>query len=214
MVNGCIIELCTVYVVLGIVATGCVHIAGHGRTAVHLQDQVLMLLHFVAHQGKYGLLSDRFGLTRSCYHRCVDDLLDIIVNQALKKFISWPDVHRQKETADYFQSKFGFPGVVGSIDGTHITIARPPGQFFPADYFSVRKKIYTMLLQVCTSKNLDPPPPHTHTQLKIQFLRSSVFYCKILDPPHIHTQLKCYVRSVCAILLAADCVGGPHYLIN
>ncbi len=113
---------------------------------MYLQDQVLMLLHFVAHQGKYGLLSDRFGLTRSCYHRCVDDLLDIVVNQALKKFISWPDVHRQKETADYFQSKFGFPGVVGSIDSTHITIARPPGQFFPEDYFSVRKKIYTMLL--------------------------------------------------------------------
>ncbi len=123
MVNGCIIEFCTVHVVLGIIASGCVHIAGRGHRAVHLQDQVLMLLHFVAHQGKYGLLSDRFGLTRSCYHRCVDDLLDIVVNQALKKFISWPDVHRQKETVDYFQSEFGFPGVVRSIDGTHITIA-------------------------------------------------------------------------------------------
>ncbi len=89
---------------------------------MHLQDQVLMLLHFVAHQGKYGLLSNRFGLTRSCYHRCVD-LLDIVVHEALQKFISWPDAHRQKETSDYFDSKCGFPGVIGSIDGTHTTIA-------------------------------------------------------------------------------------------
>ncbi len=124
---------------------------------MHLQEQVLMLLHFVAHQGKYGLLSNRFGLTRSCYHRCVDDLLDIVVHNALHKFISWPDAHRQKETSDYFDSKFGFPGVIRSTDGTHITIAQPPGAFFPEDYFSVRKKIYTMLLQVCQRTKFWPP---------------------------------------------------------
>ncbi len=138
-------------------------IAGRGRSAVHLQDQVLMLLHFVVHRGKYGLLSDRFGLTRSCYHRCVDKLLDIVVHDALYKFISWPDAYRQKESADFFQAKCGFPGVIGSIDGTHIMMSRPPGEFFPEDYFSVRKKIYTMLLQVCSCqlseifKFTDPP---------------------------------------------------------
>ena len=127
---------------------------------MHLQDQVLMMLHFLAHQGKYGLLSDRFGLTRSCYHRCVDDLLNIVVQQ-LQKFISWPDAHRHKETADYFHNKFAFPGVIGSIDGTHITVARPPGEFFLEDYFSVRKKIYTMLLQVCHETKFWTPPEAT-----------------------------------------------------
>ena len=101
-------------------------LTGRGRNAVHLQDQILMLLHFVAHRGKYGLLSDRFGMTHSCYHRCVDELLDIVVHEALHKFICWPDSHRQKETADFFHAKSGFPGVIGSIDGTHIMMSHPP----------------------------------------------------------------------------------------
>ncbi len=154
-----------------------------------------MLLHFVAHQGKYGLLSNRFGLTRSCYHCCVEELLDIIVGQALQKFISWPDGHRQKETADYFKSKYGFPGVVGSIDGTHITMSRPPGKFFPEDYFSVRKKIYTMLLQVCHTrcqmyKNLDPPLPI------VSWLGVAYHIFKILDPPLLHAVVSHKVSNV------------------
>ncbi len=88
-----------------------------------MQDPVLMLLHFVAHQGKYRLLSDIFGIIHSYYHWCVEELLDIIVLEALHKFISWPDAHRQKETVDCFHAKFGFPGVIGSIDGTHVMIS-------------------------------------------------------------------------------------------
>ncbi len=107
-----------------------------------------MLLHFVAHQGKYGLLSEKFVITRSCYHGCVNDLLDICVQHLLPKYIQWPSVERQKETSDFFRDKFKFSGVIGAIDGTHIGIARPLGEFFTEDYFSIRKKIYTMLLQV------------------------------------------------------------------
>ncbi len=122
--------------------------AGRGHENLHLQEQVLMLLHFVAHRGKYGLLSEKFGVTRSCYHACVDEMLDILVEHLLFEFVRWPDEERQKETSDFFCEKYKFPGVIGAIDGTHITMTRPPGQYFPEDYFSMRKKIYTMLLQV------------------------------------------------------------------
>ncbi len=105
-----------------------------------------MLLHFVAHHGKYGLLSEKFGVTRTCYHGCVDGLIEICVEHLLSRFVMWPSAERQKECADYFRDRF--LGVIGAIDGTHITIAKPPGQFFPEDYFSVSKKIYMMLLQV------------------------------------------------------------------
>ncbi len=60
-----------------------VSLAGRGRPSVHLQEQVLMLLHFTAHQGKYGLLSEKFGITQSCYHGCVDSLMDICVESLL-----------------------------------------------------------------------------------------------------------------------------------
>lgn len=99
-----------------------------------------MLLHFVAHQGKYGLLSEKFGITRSCYHRCVESLMDICVESLLQQYVQWLGSEHQKECVDYFAEQYKFPGVVGAIDGTHITIAKPPGEFFPEDYFSVRKK--------------------------------------------------------------------------
>ncbi len=122
--------------------------AGRGRENVHLQGQMLMLLHFVAHRGKYGLCSEKFGVTRSCYHVCVNEMLDILVEHLLFKFVRWPNEECQKETADFFWEKYSFPGVIGTIDRTHITMTRPPGQYFPEDYFSMCKKIYTMLLQV------------------------------------------------------------------
>ncbi len=130
--------------------------AGRGRPQIPLQEQVLMLLHFVAHKGKYGLLADKFGITRSCYFSAVDELLDIVSSDMLRRHIYWPNPDRQKETADYFCQRYGFPGVVGAIDGTHVSISKPPGSQFSEDYFSVRKKLYTMLLQVCVCKNSGP----------------------------------------------------------
>ncbi len=127
---------------------GCVCLSGRGRPQVHLQDQILMLLHFVAHKGKYGLLSNKFGITRSCYFNCVEEMTLIVTGDLLRKHIYWPCSERQKEIADYYMQRFGFPGVIGSVDGTHITISKPPGEQFSEDYFSVRKKMYTMLLQV------------------------------------------------------------------
>ncbi len=117
------------------VVYGCV--AGRGQPQVHLQDQILMLLHFVAHKGKYGLLSDKFGITRSCYFNCVDEMTEIVSGDLLRKHIYWPCSDRQKEMSDYYLQKFGFPGVIGAVDGTHITISKPPGQQFAEDYFSV-----------------------------------------------------------------------------
>ncbi len=60
---------------------------------------------------------------------------------------------------DYYKQRYGFPGVISAMDGTHVMISKPPGMQFSKDYFSVWKKMYTMLLQVCSVllyKILDP----------------------------------------------------------
>ena len=144
-----------------------------------------MLLHFVAHRGKYGLLADKFGFTRSCYFSCVEEMLGIVTGNLLRKHIVWPTCERQKEMSDYYNQRFSFPGVIGAIDGMHITISKPPAGQFLEDYFSVRKKMYTMLLQVCRTKILDPPVP---SNVCVCVCGVSCFGCaeiKILDSPRV-----------------------------
>ncbi len=72
----------------------------------------------------------------------------IVAQDLLRSHIFWPKCDWQKEMCDYYHQRYGFPGVIGAIDGTHVTISKPPGVQFSEDYFSVRKKMYTMLLQV------------------------------------------------------------------
>ncbi len=43
----------------------------------------------------------------------------------LSDYVFLPDGLRQKAVSDGFQAKFGMPGIVGAIDGTHVRIQRP-----------------------------------------------------------------------------------------
>lgn len=40
-------------------------------------------------------------------------------------FIHWPTLEEAERTSRNIQRKYNFPGVIGAIDGTHITIASP-----------------------------------------------------------------------------------------
>jgi len=40
-------------------------------------------------------------------------------------FIHWPTSEEAEVTAKYIQNKYNFPGVIGAVNGTHITIAAP-----------------------------------------------------------------------------------------
>ena len=64
----------------------------------------------------------------------------IVAQDLLRSHIFWPKCDWQKEMCDYYHQRYGFPGVIGAIDGTHVTISKPPGVQFSEDYFSVRKK--------------------------------------------------------------------------
>ncbi len=102
-----------------------------------------------------------------------------------------------------------------------------PGAILPTRLLQCAEKdLHNVVAGVSQQKS--GPPMH----LKIHIFHSCVNLCKNLDPPHSleksHCSLLCWfvqksgppkskcccVRWVCAILLAADCFGGPHYLIN
>ena len=119
-----------------------------------LHKQLLMCLHFVAHEAKYFQGADKFGVSRSTMFERVFAVLSVLANDLLQVFVTWPSKREQKDVSEYYEDKYGFPGVVGAIDGTHIQIARPPDRFFPQDYFSNRTKCFTMNCQITAVNDL------------------------------------------------------------
>ncbi len=113
-----------------------------------------MTLHFVAHESKYFQGADKFGVSRSTMFDHVYAVLYVLADELLAKFVCWPTAAEQRETAEFYNDKYGFPGVIGAIDGTHIQIARPPDRFFPQDYFSNRTKRFTMNCQITAVQDL------------------------------------------------------------
>ncbi len=85
-----------------------------------------MTLHFLAHESKYFQGADKFGVSRSTMFDRVFAVLCVMAQDLLSKFVQWPSAEEQRETAEFYDDKYAFPGVVGAIDGTHIQIARPP----------------------------------------------------------------------------------------
>ena len=61
------------------------------------------------------------------------------------RYIKWPTARQRAETKQYFQERFGYPGVVGIIDGTHVTITAPLES--PQDYIN-RHDQYSILVQI------------------------------------------------------------------
>lgn len=86
----------------------------------------------------------KFGLGKATAWRAV-----LRVVKALCKlrtyFIQGPDKRKCQETADSLEENFGFPGVIGAVDGTHINIAAPK-----VDHVSYinRKGVHSIQLQV------------------------------------------------------------------
>jgi hypothetical protein len=65
--------------------------------------------------------------------------------------ISWPSEHERREISRRFATKYGLPGAVGIVDGTHIVLAQKP--HIDGEVYFSRKKQYSINLQlVCDEK--------------------------------------------------------------
>ena len=114
------------------------------RFAVPVVIRVAVTLFKLTHSASLFICSEMFAVGKSTVSAILRDVVHVI-NDTLKHELSWPTGERLRQTEHDFYNMCGLPGVVGAIDGTHVSISKP--QHFPADYFYFKSGGYTLNCQ-------------------------------------------------------------------
>ncbi|XP_066590835.1 putative nuclease HARBI1 [Prorops nasuta] len=104
----------------------------------------------LATPSSFRCVSDRFGVSKSTSWHCTMRVV-IALYKKVNLFIKWPSANEGMKTMEATQRKYGFPGVLGAIDGTHVKIVKP--EEHPEAYIN-RKGYYSIQLQVVCDHEL------------------------------------------------------------
>lgn len=111
--------------------------------------QVLAALQYYAFGGYQRSVGNdyKLGLAQQTVSACLAEVTNALNEpHILRKYIKFPRTETERvHVSREFNDKFGFPGVLGCIDGTHIAIIRP-GQYEEA-YFN-RKYYHSLNVMV------------------------------------------------------------------
>lgn len=97
---------------------------GGGEPVMSMYEMVHITVWYLANQCVMREISVKFGRTISSVWRAVDRVTSILEeNQHL--FIKWPALRAAPAVATAFSKRAGFPGIIGAMDGTYISIECP-----------------------------------------------------------------------------------------
>ena len=123
------------------------------KDVISLEKRVAVTLYYLKDQGSMQMTANAFGIARCTVGVVVKEICDILSGELGKELIKFPiDKDDIVKTAEQFQQRFGFPQVIGCVDGTHIPIRQPSEN--ARDYFSY-KMCYSLNCQaICDAYGL------------------------------------------------------------
>lgn len=115
-----------------------------GRENVTPEEAVYISIWYLSNTETFRQLSDRFNKTPSTIYNCVKTIIRYLVKIS-SQYIKWPtNISTQEEIVKGFYKKQKVNGVLGAIDGCHITITRPKEN---QEAYCNRKGYHSILLQ-------------------------------------------------------------------
>ena len=114
------------------------------RVPVTVDEQLAVTLWRLATNIEYRTIAALFGLGISTVCTIVNRTCHVIATHLYPRYVRLPNEDELKEIIREFENLWGFPQVVGAIDGTHIPILKP--QESASDYYN-RKGFYSILVQ-------------------------------------------------------------------
>uniref|UniRef100_A0A8D8TFT5 Nuclease HARBI1 n=1 Tax=Cacopsylla melanoneura TaxID=428564 RepID=A0A8D8TFT5_9HEMI len=123
----------------------------HGREPVTPEKMLQISLRYFSFKGGIIEIADQFNVSVSTVFIVRNRTMKAL-KKILPSVIKWPQGDDLKIIEQEFKLLGGFPGVIGAIDGSHISIRVPRNE---ADSYTNRKMGHSIILQaVCTSKKL------------------------------------------------------------
>ncbi|XP_034946647.1 protein ALP1-like [Chelonus insularis] len=95
-----------------------------GRCPISAYTQILMGLWMMATPDSYKSVCERFNIGTATGWRTVWRFVKALYKYFLT-FIKWPTAQEALATSYYIERRYGFPGVLGAVDETHIVISAP-----------------------------------------------------------------------------------------
>lgn len=114
------------------------------RKCVAVEARVAITVWRLATNMEYRSLAALFGIGRSTAGEIFLETCEVIAKVLFPKYVKFPNNEGLREVVNGYKTKWGFPQVVGAIDGTHIPIVRPKDS--AADYYN-RKGFYSIIVQ-------------------------------------------------------------------
>ncbi|XP_056006179.1 putative nuclease HARBI1 [Ostrea edulis] len=96
-----------------------------GRQPILTEKRAMVGLWYLCNTTSMREISLLFGISQSTVFDCVHDFCDALCS-VRNRIISWPGPQRQQEISDHFEAECQIPGIVGIIDGSHITLTSVP----------------------------------------------------------------------------------------
>ena len=124
---------------------GKLHLPKVRQDVLSLEKRIVITLYYLKDQVPMKMTANTFGIARCTVESVVHEIYQILSENIGPKIVKFP-VSKQEvaEATGHFLQKFGFPQVIGCIDGTHIPIKQPSE--ISHDYFS-HKMCYTINFQ-------------------------------------------------------------------
>ena len=91
--------------------------------SLSLEKRLAITLYYLKDQASMKMTANSFGIARCTVGRVVEDICTLISENICLSFIS--EKNDVLNATSCFLQKFGFPQVIGCVDGTHIPIKQP-----------------------------------------------------------------------------------------
>ncbi|XP_066603775.1 putative nuclease HARBI1 [Prorops nasuta] len=146
--------------------------------AIPNDGKLLSFLWFAGNKCSIRDVASRFNMAESTFHLVCNNIMEFLNNLA-KSIIKFPETIEEKtEISNEFKTINNFPGILGCIDGTYITI-RTPAHKIKSTYVN-RHDIPSLTLQaICDAKKMfldvfTGPPSKIHDAriFKLSFISS------------------------------------------